>query len=129
MSLGVHGRADALVVVGLERLDHPSIQVHFVGSLLRAQSTALALSFELRAGKQRRLAHRSTPLRMFLACSELGNSVWTRRANTAAATGSPSLRCALNPNQRISGVGGLTARNFCTMSRACSASPRSKATL
>ena len=110
MALGVNRRPDAFVVVRLERIDHPAIQVHFVSRFLRAQTAALALGFEADPGECRGLAHRSTPLRIFCACSESGNSVCTRRAKTAASTVSPSLRCARKPSHRISGVGALTAR-------------------
>src|SRR5580704_19504311 len=110
MTFGVNRRADALVIVGLECIDHPSIQVHLIGGLLGAQTTTLTFSLELGSWECRSQGHRSTPLRIFCACSEFGNSVWTRRAYTAAATASPSLRCARNPSHSTSGVGGLTAR-------------------
>src|ERR1700722_6277540 len=105
MALGVDRRADALVIVRLERVNHPSIQVHFIGGLLGAQTTALAFGLELGTRECRGQGHRSTPLRIFCACSEFGNSVCTRRANTAAATGSPSLRCARKPSHSTSGAG------------------------
>src|SRR5471032_3052993 len=98
MTFGVNRRADAPVVVRLERIDDPSIQVHFIGGFLGAQATALAFSLQLGARRYRGLVHRVTPLRIFCACSEFGNSVCTRRAYMAAATASPSLRCERNPS-------------------------------
>src|ERR1700730_10155312 len=111
MPLGVYGRADALVIVRLERIDHPSVQVHLIGCFLGTQSTPFPLGLEPRAWKRcRSLRHRSMPLRVLCADSDSGNSVCTRRAYTAAATASPSLRCARNPSHSTSGVGEFTAR-------------------
>ena len=46
VAFGINRRPDPLVVVRLERIDDPAIQVHFVSRFLRAQSSLLALRFE-----------------------------------------------------------------------------------
>ena len=82
MPFRIHRRTNALIIVRLERFDHPRVEMHFVGCFLRAHAAPLTLRLEPLAGREslRAFAHRSTPERMVCACSEFGNSVSTRRA-------------------------------------------------
>ena len=80
MPLGVNRRADALVVAGLERVDDPRIEMHFVGGLLRAHSAPFALRLEPLSERLRDLAHRSTPERSSVPARNREIRLCTRRA-------------------------------------------------
>src|SRR5450755_1519845 len=110
MPFGVYRGADARVILSLERIDDPAVEMQLIRRFLRTQSATFALSLEPRPDRCDESTHRSIPERIICACSELGNSVCTRRAKPAAVVASPSLRSARNPSQRISGVAGFTAR-------------------
>src|SRR5208283_2955775 len=80
MPFCVNRRADALVIAGLECVDDPRVEVHFIGGFLRAHSAPFALRLEPMSERLRGLAHRLTLARICWACAESGNSACTRRA-------------------------------------------------
>jgi len=64
MPFGVYRRTDALVITGLERIDDPCVEMHFIGGFLRAHPAPLPLGLEPLSERLRELAHRLTPLRI-----------------------------------------------------------------